>query len=90
VDDDIATRLGLNRQGAHIIDSLFTPAHASANFGVVVALGLAGWNDRGCALDSEALPAALWSPRCSGMEERTSVLRMGLGGCRRDLRRRVD
>jgi membrane protein len=40
VDDDIATRLGLNRQGTHIIDSLFTPAHAGWNFGVVVALAL--------------------------------------------------
>ena len=40
VDDDIATRLGLNRQGTHIIDSLFTPAHAGVNFGVFVALAL--------------------------------------------------
>jgi membrane protein len=40
VDDDISTRLGLNRQGTHIIDALFTPAHAGLNFGVVVALAL--------------------------------------------------
>lgn len=38
VDDDIATRLGLNREGAHIVDSLFTSSHAGWNFGVAVAL----------------------------------------------------
>jgi membrane protein len=40
VDDDISTRLGLNREGSHIIDSLFSPAHPGVNFGVVVALVL--------------------------------------------------
>lgn len=40
VDDDIATRLGLNRQGAHIIDNLFSPTHPGWNFGVIVALAL--------------------------------------------------
>ena len=40
VDDDISTRLGLNREGSHIVDSLFTSAHAGWNFGVVVALVL--------------------------------------------------
>jgi membrane protein len=44
VDDDISTRLGLTREGSHIVDSLFTSAHAGWNFGVVVAvvLSLAG------------------------------------------------
>jgi membrane protein len=40
VDDDIATRLGLNREGTHIIDNLFTSAHAGVTFGVVVSLAL--------------------------------------------------
>lgn len=40
VDDDIATRLGLDRQGAHIIDNLFSPTHPGWNFGVIVALAL--------------------------------------------------
>ena len=40
VEDDITTRLGLNRQGAHIIDNLFAPIHTGWNFGVVVALAL--------------------------------------------------
>jgi hypothetical protein len=38
VDDDIATRLGLSREGSQIIDSLFSQTHAGWNFGVVVAL----------------------------------------------------
>jgi membrane protein len=38
VDDDIATRLGLNREGSHIIDTLFKSSHAGFNFGVFVAL----------------------------------------------------
>lgn len=38
VDDDIATRLGLNREGAHIVDSLFTESHAGLNLGITVAL----------------------------------------------------
>jgi membrane protein len=40
VDDDIATRLGLNREGSHIIDSLFTSAHAGLSLGVAVSLAL--------------------------------------------------
>ena len=41
VDDNIATRLGLNKEGTHIVESLFTSStHASWNFGVVVALAL--------------------------------------------------
>jgi membrane protein len=40
VDDKIATRLGLNREGSHIVDSLFTSSHAGLNFGVAVALVL--------------------------------------------------
>ncbi len=40
VDDDIATRLGLNREGSHIVDTLFTSSHAGLNFGVAVALVL--------------------------------------------------
>jgi membrane protein len=32
--------LGLNREGAHLIDSLFSAHHAGWNFGVVVALAL--------------------------------------------------
>jgi membrane protein len=41
VDDNIATRLGLNREGSHIVESLFTaPSHAGWNLGVVVALVL--------------------------------------------------
>ena len=40
VDDDIATRLGLNREGAHIVDTLFTSPHASLTFGIAVSLAL--------------------------------------------------
>lgn len=40
VDDDISTRLGLNREGAHIIDALFTSSHAGVSFGVLVSLAL--------------------------------------------------
>jgi len=40
VDDDIDTRLGLNREGAHIIGGLFSSAHAGWNSGVIVALVL--------------------------------------------------
>jgi membrane protein len=38
VDDNIDTRLGLNQQGAHIINGMFKASHAGWNFGVVVAL----------------------------------------------------
>jgi membrane protein len=41
VDDDIATRLGLNSEGAHIVDGLFTESAAAFNFGIVVSLLLA-------------------------------------------------
>jgi membrane protein len=40
VDDNIDARLGLNQQGAHIINGLFNSSHAGWNFGVVVALVL--------------------------------------------------
>ncbi len=40
VDDNIATRLGLNREGSHIVDTLFRSSHAGFNFGVAVALVL--------------------------------------------------
>jgi membrane protein len=40
VDDNIATRLGLNREGSHIVDTLFTSSHTGLNFGVAVALVL--------------------------------------------------
>jgi membrane protein len=40
VDDDITTRLGLNREGSHIVDNLFTSSHAGVTFGVVVSLVL--------------------------------------------------
>lgn len=40
VDDDIATRLGLNREGAHTVDALFTSGHASLNLGIAVSLVL--------------------------------------------------
>jgi membrane protein len=38
VDDNIATRLGLNQDGAHIVDSLFKSSSAGWGFGVVLAL----------------------------------------------------
>jgi membrane protein len=38
VDDNIANRLGLNRQGEHIVDSLFRSTHAAFTFGIVVSL----------------------------------------------------
>jgi hypothetical protein len=39
VDDNIATRLGLNREGSRIIETLFTTSsRARFNFGVTVAL----------------------------------------------------
>lgn len=41
VDDNIAVRLGLNREGSHIVENLFaSTSHAGWNFGVVVALVL--------------------------------------------------
>ena len=40
VDDNIATRLGLNHEGSHIVDTLFTSSHTGFNFGVAVALAL--------------------------------------------------
>lgn len=40
VDDNIATRLGLNREGSHIVDTLFRSSQAGVNFGVAVALVL--------------------------------------------------
>jgi membrane protein len=40
VDDNIATRLGLNREGSHVVETLFKSSHAGVNFGVVVALAL--------------------------------------------------
>jgi membrane protein len=38
VDDNIDTRLGLNHNGSHVVDSLFKSAHAGWGFGVVLAL----------------------------------------------------
>ena len=40
MDDNIATRLGLNREGSHIVETLFSSSHAGVNLGVVVALVL--------------------------------------------------
>jgi hypothetical protein len=41
VDDDISTRLGLSREGAHIIDALFTTSsHTGFSFGIIVSLVL--------------------------------------------------
>jgi membrane protein len=40
VDDNIATRLGLNREGAHIVDGLFRNSHPAVNFGLVLSLVL--------------------------------------------------
>jgi hypothetical protein len=40
VEDNIVSRLGVNREGAHIIDSLFTNAKPAFTFGIVVSLGL--------------------------------------------------
>jgi membrane protein len=40
VDDNIATRLGLNREGSHIVDTMFRSSHSGFNFGVFVALVL--------------------------------------------------
>jgi hypothetical protein len=39
-DDNIAARLGLGREGSHIIDTLFRSSHSGFNFGVLVALVL--------------------------------------------------
>ena len=38
VDDNIATRLGLSQNNAHVVDSLFKASHAGWGFGVVLAL----------------------------------------------------
>jgi uncharacterized BrkB/YihY/UPF0761 family membrane protein len=38
VDDNIATRLGLNQKGAHVVDALFKAGHAGWGFGVILAL----------------------------------------------------
>lgn len=40
VDDNITHRLGLSGEGAHVVDSLFTQAHASLTFGITVSLVL--------------------------------------------------
>jgi membrane protein len=41
VDDNIATRLGLNREGSHIVERLFaTNTHPGFTFGIVVSLAL--------------------------------------------------
>jgi membrane protein len=40
VDDNIATRLGLNQEGSHIVDTLFRTSHSGFTFGVFVALVL--------------------------------------------------
>jgi membrane protein len=41
VDDNIATRLGLNREGSHIVETLFaTNTHPGFTFGIVVSLAL--------------------------------------------------
>jgi len=36
VDDDISTRLGLDREGAHAVDTLFTESHVAFSLGVLV------------------------------------------------------
>jgi membrane protein len=41
VDDDISARLGLNREGAHVLDSLFTHSRAAFSLGILVSLLLA-------------------------------------------------
>ena len=38
VDDNIAGRLGLNSEGTHIVDGLFTSPHVSFSFGILVSL----------------------------------------------------
>lgn len=40
IDDDISLHLGLNRQGAHVVEGLFRPSSVSFDFGVLVALVL--------------------------------------------------
>jgi membrane protein len=41
VDDNIATRLGLNREGSHIVEKLFsTNTHPAFTFGIIVSLAL--------------------------------------------------
>jgi membrane protein len=40
VDDDISTRLGLGREGAHVIDTLFTQSHVAFSLGILVSLAL--------------------------------------------------
>jgi membrane protein len=40
VDDDISTRLGLDREGAHVVDSLFTQSHVAFSLGILVSLAL--------------------------------------------------
>ena len=38
VDDNIATRLGLNQEGDHIVEALFKNSHPGFTFGIVVSL----------------------------------------------------
>jgi membrane protein len=38
VDDNIATRLGLNPEGSHIVESLFRNSHPALTFGIIVSL----------------------------------------------------
>lgn len=38
VDDNIVARLGLNPEGAHIVDKMFSESHPAFTFGIVVSL----------------------------------------------------
>jgi len=38
IDDDIAVHLGLNRQGSHVMESLFRPSSITVNLAVLVSL----------------------------------------------------
>jgi membrane protein len=40
VDDNIVTRLGVNREGAHILETLFRNSHPAFTFGIVISLVL--------------------------------------------------
>jgi membrane protein len=40
IDDNIDARLGLNQQDTHVVDALFSSAHAGWGFGVILALAL--------------------------------------------------
>src|SRR3974377_1889296 len=63
IDDDISRHLGLNRQGARIIEGLFHPAPASFDVGTVIALMLAFLGTMGVAASVQGIYETVFGQR---------------------------